>query len=167
MFFHPDEHQIANGPALTTVPVLGMEWSVAFKIKLSSFVGFAHCLNLIEESSDVFKIMLKSGNKLRLKFGYPFLKSSTNKIDDETSMSLDVWTHIEIAQVLQDSTTNIVFMKNGDILGTIPNPQPHNVFGVDVFAVKTDVNPQAGTIKELTIRTDLSGNDISQNTNDS
>ena len=161
VFTHPQERQIVNGPPLTTLPVLGVQWSVAFKIKLSNFAGYSHCLNLIGESSEVINIMLTSGNKFRLMFGYPFLKPSTNKIDDDTSMSLGVWTQIEIAQVQQGSTTNIIFMKNGDVVGTILNPQPLNVFGVDLFAVKTGVKAQPGTVKELAIRTDLSGNNIS------
>ena len=160
MFSHPDEHQLEKGPALTTLPVLGKEWSVAFEIKLSSFSGYANCLNLIGESSqEVLKFVLTSGKKFRLTFGY-----SAKPINDNSMPSVGDWTQIEIVQLLQGGTTKIVFMKNGAVVGTFQNPQPQNVFGVDVFAVKTRAKPQPGTIKKLTIRTDLSGNNVSQNT---
>ena len=165
MFSHPDEHQIANGSPLTTLPVLGLEWSVAFKVKLSSFVGYAHCLNLIEESGQrgIARIEL-TGGMFQVKFGYPYLTlltATADSIRDDSTPPVGVWIQIEIAQVLQGGATKIVFLKNGAVVGMLLNPQPLYVFGVDLFAVKTGVKAQPGTVKELAIRTDLSGNNIS------
>ena len=130
-------------------------------------MGYAHCLNLIEESGqrNIAQIVLSGKKTLRVKFGYPYLTATADSIRDDSTPPVGVWIQIEIAQVLQGSTTNIIFMKNGNIIGTLENTHPHNIFGVNVFAVKTGVNPQPGTIKELTIRTDLSGNNTSQNPN--
>ena len=165
VFSHPEDRQIENGSPLTTLPVFGVEWSVSFKVKLSSFAkGYAHCLNLVKESGQkIVKVVLTSDKKFRVFFGYPFLNAATDYIEDHSLPSLGVWTKIEIAQVMQGSTTNIVFMKNDNIVGKLENPQPKNMFAVNVFVVKPGITFQPGTIKELTIRTDLSGSNLSQN----
>ena len=161
-FSFPDEHQIKNGSPLLTLPVLGKEWSLAFKVKLSNFSeGYAHCLNLIGESEqEIAKIVLTSDRQFGVKFGYPYLTTDRNSIEDISSPSLEVWTQLEISQVVQGSTTQIVFMKNGSFVGMLENPKPDNILGVKVFAVKSGVTPQPGAIKELTLRTDTSGINI-------
>ena len=63
MYSDPSEHEIRKNSLLTTVPALGVEWSVAFKIKPTSFVKerYTNCLNMIEESGsrrEIAKILL-------------------------------------------------------------------------------------------------------------
>ena len=69
-------------------------------------------------------------------------------------------TQLEISQVVQGSSTQIVFMRNGSFVGMLENRNPDNILGVDMFAVQTGVTPQPGAIKELTLRTDTSGINI-------
>ena len=162
VFTNPEEHQIANGPSLSTLPVFGVEWGVAFTVKLANFSeGYAHCLDLVKESGQaIAKVVLTSDKKFRVIFGYPFLDIDTDYIEDSSLQSLGEWSKLEIAQVTQGRITNIVFMKDGNIVGTLENPHPKNISGVEVFVVKPDITPQTGTIKELTIRTGLSGSNI-------
>ena len=156
----PSEHEIRQNSTLTTIPALGVEWSVAFKIKPTSFVKdrYANCLNMIEESGsrrEIGKILLPPNHWLQADFRYA--KGPQKSISDDSLLPLRNWTQIEIAQVKVGETTNIVLFRNGLLVGKIENAQPENVFRVNVFATKQYVSFQPGMIKELTIRTDLSG----------
>ena len=155
------EHKIAPGSLLTTLPVLGLQWSLAFKIKLTRFLDgevYPRCLDIVEESGGrqtIATMMLLPSRKLHTIFQSQ--KSITDNSD--SLLPLGVWTQIEIAQVQDGDSTKIVFFRDKTLVGQIENPQPQNIFGVNVYAAGAEKLQtfQPGAIQEMKIRTNMSG----------
>ena len=159
----PGEHQIAPASLLTTLPVLGLQWSLAFKIKLTRFLnGYPRCLDMIEESGGqqpIASMMLLPNRTLHTAF--QSIRGGKNSIMDNSDslLPLEVWTQIEIAQVQDGEATKIVFFRDQALVGQIENTQPENIFGVNVYAAgaRTLQTFQPGAIQEMKIRTNMSG----------
>ena len=166
-FSLPDEHLLAQGTLLTTLPTLDKEWRLTFEVNPTSYTykSFAQIVQLtiggkssavgdrtpslwFHRSRGVYLATTLSG------------RASVGRFFKGKLPPIDQWTRFEIKQEKKGTNFFFSFLIEGQELWSVPNTKPRKFQQVKVYAGSPWYVAQTGSIKGLQIEQKMRGTNL-------